>query len=81
MAEPVRRTVEKSIGELRGDKPERPLVGLAENAKGVQFQCGTCEYFDDSICRNKDPELDGREVEPEYCCDLYDHEGMRVIVK
>jgi len=80
VAEPVRRSIEKATGELKGEKPKRPLVGLAQNAKGVPFQCGTCEYFDRGTCRNRDPELEGRKVGSEWCCDLYDHEGMRVIV-
>jgi len=81
MAETVRRSTEKAIGELKGEHPKRPQVGLAENAKGVAFQCGTCEYFDDGTCRNKDPELEGKEVQAEWCCDLYDHDGMRVIIE
>lgn len=81
MAEPVRETVKRSISEARGDAPERPKVGLAENAEGVPFQCGTCEYFEDGTCHNPDPELKGRDVDEEWCCDFYEHDGMKVIVK
>ena len=58
-------------------------VGLAENAKGVPFRCGTCQWFGDGTgtCHNNNPKLHGREVKPEWCCNLYEHEGMRVVVK
>jgi len=84
MAESVRESTRKAIGELKGEHPKRPQVGLAENAKGVAFQCGTCQYFDKKSyghCHNQDPELEGLHVEAEWCCDLYDHEGMRVIIE
>jgi len=55
-------------------------VGLAQNASGIQFQCGTCEYFDNGTCHNKNPHLQGRQVQPAWCCNLYDHPGMKVIV-
>ncbi len=61
-------------------KREDAVVGLTQNAAGVKFQCGTCEYFKDGVCRNINPELYGREVKAEWCCNLYDHDGMRVIV-
>lgn len=64
----------------RNNAHENAVVGLAENASGVQFQCGTCEYFDSGTCRNAHPKLQGRPVKPEWCCNLYDHDGMRVVV-
>ena len=79
MRESVRDSVTKAVDEAK--KPKRPKVGLAQNAKGIPFQCGSCEYFDDGVCRNKDPELDGVEVKKEWCCDLYDHEGMKRIIE
>ena len=55
-------------------------VGLADNGV-TRFQCGTCEYFDDGVCHNKHPKLDGKEVEPNWCCNLYDHEGMETVIE
>ena len=55
-------------------------IGLAENAPGIHFQCRTCEYIDNGTCTNPNPKLNGRKVKPEWCCNLYDHAGMRVIV-
>lgn len=68
----------------RYDKTSRPKVGLAENPQGVPFRCGSCEFFGrkkPGHCDNPDPELQDRKVEPHWCCDLYRHPGMRVIVK
>jgi hypothetical protein len=55
-------------------------VGLAQNASGIAFQCGTCEYIDRGTCRNPNPKLNGRQVQSAWCCNLYDHPGMKVIV-
>lgn len=60
---------------------DKTVVGLAENANGVRFHCGSCEYFDNGTCHNKNPKLNGREVKAEWCCNLYDHPGMRIVVK
>ena len=54
-------------------------VGLSENPMKVAFECGTCEYFERGTCHNKNPNLKGRKVEASWCCNLYDHDGMRVI--
>lgn len=64
--------------EPDGDEP----VGLAQNAEGVPFQCGTCQYFDEqnSLCQNDNPKLNGQQVQPDWCCNLYDHEGMQHII-
>lgn len=61
-------------------EPKRPVVGLAQNPKGVPFQCGTCEYFDRGICHNPVAKLYRKEVDRDWCCDYYDHPGMRVII-
>jgi len=50
-------------------------IGLAQNAKGVAFRCGTCEYFDRGICHNPNPKLERKPVEAEWCCNLYDHKA------
>ncbi len=55
-------------------------IGLAQNAPGVHFQCRTCKFDDNGTCRNPNPKLDGRKIKPHWCCNLYDHEGMKVIV-
>lgn len=60
---------------------DKTVVGLAENAKGIPFKCGTCEYFEDGTCHNKNPKLDGRTVKAEWCCNLYEHDGMKIVVK
>jgi hypothetical protein len=86
----IRNTIKQSINTLKGpaEQPQDPdqdgdndaPVGLAQNAEGVPFQCGTCEYFDQGVCHNDNPKLNGREVQPEWCCNLYDHDGMQHVV-
>jgi hypothetical protein len=61
--------------------PERCPVGLVENKEGIHFQCGTCEYYDRKVCHNPDLRLHMRHVEPEWCCNLYHHTGMKTKVK
>ncbi len=56
-------------------------VSLCANPPGVPFQCGTCNYFEQGTCSNPDPKLSGRPVQPDWCCDLYDHQGMQVVVQ
>jgi len=56
-------------------------VGLARNSPGIEFQCGTCQYFADGICHNEHPKLNGVEVDPEWCCNHYDHDGMETIIQ
>lgn len=60
---------------------EPDIVSLADNTSGEPFQCGTCEYMDDGICHNPHPKLDGRPVKPQWCCNLYEHAGMRIVVE
>jgi hypothetical protein len=79
-AEPVRKTVEKSMREARGEEPEKGHIGLVENPDDVAFQCATCDYFEDGKCTNPDPELEGEEVEGSWCCNLYEHPGMKTVV-
>lgn len=55
-------------------------IGLAQNARNIAFKCGTCEYFDRGVCHNENPKLHRRPVEAEWCCNLYDRKGMKVIV-
>lgn len=65
-----------------GKKPQSNApVGLADNsASGEPFQCGTCEYFDAGVCHHDNPKLNGRQVQPTWCCNLYDHDGMKHIL-
>lgn len=63
-----------------GDNDNDSPVGLAQNAEGVPFQCGTCEYFEDGTCHNPHPKLEGQQVQPEWCCNLYDHDGMKHVI-
>lgn len=56
-------------------------IGLAENPRGTAFSCGTCEYFSKGTCQNDNPKLTGKRVEPEWCCNLFDRSGMKVIIK
>lgn len=76
--ETVRDTVTRSVNEAKNTSTK--TVGLVENQKDIPFQCGTCEYYSDNTCHNEHPKLRDRPVEPEWCCNLYDHEGMRTIV-
>lgn len=71
-------TPEREHVKLQGG---RMGVGLAENPRGVHFQCGTCAYFDNGVCHNSHPRLDGKKVKAEWCCNLFDHKGMKVIVR
>lgn len=69
------------LAGMMGQKPpQRPQIGLAQNAPGVPFQCGTCQFFQGGKCGNPDPALSGRPVQPAMCCDLYDHPGMQKIL-
>ena len=64
-----------------GGRVDYPKVGLAENPPGVHFHCPECKFFDAGRCMHKDPKLHGRRVTTRHCCDLYEHTGMKVIVK
>lgn len=72
------RVLRKRGGRVIGAKTQSE-VGLSQNETGVTFRCGTCKYFDRGTCHNKNPELEGRHVKPHWCCNLYDHDGMKVI--
>lgn len=56
-------------------------VGLARNPDGARFHCGGCEYFDGGVCFNKNPKLYKRTVSADWCCNLFNTKGMKVIVK
>lgn len=55
-------------------------IGLVENASGIAFRCDTCKYWNDKKCANPNPELKDRRIQGEWCCNLYDHDGMHLIV-
>lgn len=90
-AEPDQGEGEKPNGFAHGGRTEAHAgvkfkdgseIGLAVNPKGVHFQCRNCKYnpAPGGICRNKDPELYGRKIKPAWCCNLFDRDGMRIIV-
>lgn len=77
--------------ELRGEpapaaqkgeelKDHGDAIGLASNPDGVRFHCGECEYFKDGRCHFKDKRLYGLEVQPDWCCNKFDHPGMVRII-
>jgi len=53
-------------------------IGLAENPRGVEFHCPTCRYYSAGICKHPNKRLNGTPVGDDECCNLYDHEGMKV---
>lgn len=55
-------------------------VSLVNNTSGAAFKCGECMYYRDGKCYNKNPKLYERDVEKSWCCNLYDHEGMKLII-
>ena len=61
-------------------KTDSRSVGLADNGH-VKFQCGTCEYFEAGVCHNKHPKLMGVQVNDNWCCNLYDHDGMKTVIE
>lgn len=63
-----------------GDTEAMP-IGLAANPLGLPFRCGTCEWFDNNHCWNKNPRLHGRQVDPHWCCNLYDNDSMQIVVR
>lgn len=83
--ESVRDSVTKAVAEERSkgtsSNDEVGPIGLVENPDDVPFQCATCDYFDDGICDNPRAKLHGKPVEGRWCCDWYDHPGMRVIIR
>lgn len=72
-----------AIGD--GDDESRDTVampiGLAANPDGVAFRCGTCEWFEDGHCHNANWQLYGKKVDPFWCCNLFDRDDMRIIVR
>lgn len=81
-----------SIHDKFGDPSKPNPVGLAENPPGVPFQCGTCSFLsgnievlqdwpEDNICTNEEARLYLVPVNKQlWCCDKYNHPGMRVII-
>ena len=67
------------MADARNKAHENAVVGLADNGT-VRFECGTCEYFKNDTCHNPHPKLYKKHVERLWCCNLYDHEGMSVII-
>lgn len=59
---------------------KRPIIGLASNPNGIPFRCDHCEFFKKGTCHNPDPKLFGRSVDDDWCCDLFKHPGMKVII-
>lgn len=69
-------------GRLAADDDTKSMpVGLAKNPQGVPFRCGACQFFDAGKCWNKNPDLHGRKVEPQWCCNLYKHDKMEIIIR
>lgn len=66
--------------EIKKAMPDTRAVGLADNGD-TKFQCGTCEYYDAGYCQNEHPKLHLKRVEPNWCCNLYDHDGMKVVIQ
>ncbi len=66
---------------MKSDPTKSMPVGLASNPDGVAFRCGSCEFFDDGKCWNKNLKLNGKAVKPQWCCNLFRHSGMMVIVR
>jgi hypothetical protein len=64
----------------RGDTKAMP-VGLVENPAGMGFRCGTCEWFDSGYCRNGNKAIKDMKVDAFWCCNLYDNDGMKIIVR
>lgn len=56
-------------------------VGLAAIPVGQKFECGNCEYYGEGKCYNKNPALDGRQVQANWCCNLFDNDDMIVVQK
>lgn len=57
-----------------------PPVGLCANPPGKAFQCGTCQFFQQSRCGNPDPRLNGKPVQPVWCCNLYKNPQMQTLI-
>jgi hypothetical protein len=64
-----------------GDETQSMPIGLVSNPKGVPFHCRDCQFYDDGKCWNKKKKLTGTHVEPEWCCNLFRHPGMKVIIR
>jgi hypothetical protein len=60
------------------DHIEAGVVGLASSP--AEFRCGTCGYYKSGECYNPNPKLYEKKVEPSWCCNLYTHDGMKIII-
>lgn len=61
-------------------KDSKVVVGLVENKDNIRFECGTCQHFKAGSCYHKNPKLHLRHVDRRWCCNLYEHPGMKTIV-
>jgi hypothetical protein len=67
---------------LKSQRGRFAPIGLATNPSGVEFRCGTCEYFEGGTCENQDPRLQGQKVDAiTECCNRYDHAQMKVRIQ
>jgi hypothetical protein len=74
--------IEREIFDQASPNPDADqAIGLVQNAPGVPFQCGTCEHFLSGTCHNPLPKLNGQHVEPEWCCNHYEHDGMKTVIE
>lgn len=62
--------------DFKGGSP----IGFVEYPPGITGKCPDCEYDVNGICTHKDSHIKGRPVTERNCCNLFDCEGMRVIV-
>jgi len=76
----LRSTIQDAMNAQKAPEDDNKPVGLAANPPGVAFHCGECKYFDNGTCQNENPKLNGRPVDPEWCCNLYEHDGMETII-
>lgn len=64
-----------------GPQPQGgPPVGLSANPPGKPFQCGTCQFFQQGRCGNPDQRLNGKPVQPVWCCNFYKNPQMQTLI-
>lgn len=68
------------LGPLPAFKDGSP-IGFVEFPPEINgSHCLVCEYEKDGVCQHSDPHVKGRPVTKRNCCNLYDIDGMKVIV-